>query len=316
MTTTTPNAIEPGVYEGMSFAEYHRIPAASDSQLTQLLRSPAHLRAYLDSERIETPAMRLGTAVHAALLEPDAFDRLYSVLPDPDPEIYRNKDGSESRNVASTAAYKAAVLDVHDEHPGGVCLDPIEYAACHGMWQSVLAHPAAARILGAATKRELSIVWDDPLTGVRCKARLDAYAPGLGGGTIADLKTAIEGGPVGFERAVLHWGYHRKAWFYLRGARAVGLEAQHFPIIAVEKAPPYAVAVYRVDDAVLAYIEDHMTALLRLYEACRASDHWPGYPDDVQDIGVPDWGWRVIDDQTTSALLQLSRVIDQRKRTS
>ena len=42
----------------------------SVSGLKQLLRSPAHYQAYLNGHRKETPAMFLGPAVHARLLEP------------------------------------------------------------------------------------------------------------------------------------------------------------------------------------------------------------------------------------------------------
>ncbi len=175
---------------------------------------------------------------------------------------------------------------------------PEDAATVEGIGASIARHSVAGPLIAACTDFELSIVWDDPLTGVRCKARLDAFAPDLAGGSIPDIKSTEGGDFLDFERAILKWGYHRKAWFYLRGAKEVGLAARHFPIIAVEKEPPYAVAVYRVSDGVVTYLEDQMTALLELYAACEARQEWPAYPERVREISIPDWGWKLIDNQT------------------
>lgn len=305
---------EPGVYRGIPMAEYRAWACASNSQLTHLMRSPAHLRAYLEAPQKETPARILGTAIHTKVLEPETFGRSYFAKPDPDPEIYRNADGSESKNVANTKAYKDAVAALEMEHPGGIGLGASDHETCIGIDASIRAHESAGPTIEAATDVELSIVWDDPVTGVRCKARLDAYAPDLAGGSIPDLKSAREGGILDFERAVLGFGYHRKAWFYLRGAREVGLACRHFPLIAAEKEPPYAVDVYRVSEGVVTYVEDQMTALLELYAECQQQEWWPARPEHVREISIPDYGWRKIDEQTAEVREQLARMRAARKR--
>ena len=42
-------------------------------------QSPAHFVAYKERKQHETPAMRLGTAVHMAVLEPEKFGERYQV---------------------------------------------------------------------------------------------------------------------------------------------------------------------------------------------------------------------------------------------
>ena len=56
----------------MNNETYHARPELSNSMMTKLLKSPAHLKFYLDhpEQREPTPAMILGTQVHTALLEP------------------------------------------------------------------------------------------------------------------------------------------------------------------------------------------------------------------------------------------------------
>ena len=39
-------------------------------------------------------------------------------------------------------------------------------------------------------------------------------------------------------------------------------------------------------------------ALLERYAECERSGEWPGYPDEVRDISIPEWAWYQMDDQT------------------
>ena len=59
-----------GRYTDMSNEDYHRSPAISKSGMDRLAISPEHYQAYLLERREETPAMKTGTAVHMAVLEP------------------------------------------------------------------------------------------------------------------------------------------------------------------------------------------------------------------------------------------------------
>lgn len=293
-------APEPGVHRDVAAEDYHAWDAASASQLEHLLRSPAHLAAYRANPPASTPAQVLGTAIHTAVLEADEFDDRY--VTGKQCEAETSKGGRCSRAGTWPVAGGGFRCTQHltDGSPvdtSRTVLSPEDRQMCRDVADSVHRHSVAGPLIRAATHTEVCIVWDDPVTGVRCKARLDAYAP-LDGGAIPDLKTALDGDYLSFERSILRWGYHRKAWFYLRGAAEVGLPAKHFPLVVVEKSAPYAVDVYRVSDSVVTYIEDQMTALLTLYGECSASGQWPGRPERVREIAIPDWGWRKIDEET------------------
>ena len=61
----------------MTTSKYYPL---SFSSIKNFATSPAHFIAYKNREQHETPAMRFGTAVHAAILEPREFAKDYKVL--------------------------------------------------------------------------------------------------------------------------------------------------------------------------------------------------------------------------------------------
>ena len=50
------------------------------SMLKHLLKSPAHLRAYLNFPQKSTPAMIFGSAFHCMALEPDKFNERFYIF--------------------------------------------------------------------------------------------------------------------------------------------------------------------------------------------------------------------------------------------
>lgn len=67
---------------GLTLADVDNVQRVSPSFLKEFRRSPAHAWAkYVDPERVEdqTAAMRIGTMLHCAILEPDRFSSAYEV---------------------------------------------------------------------------------------------------------------------------------------------------------------------------------------------------------------------------------------------
>lgn len=70
---------------GMPNDTYHDLPSVSASFLKTLIqRSPAHAK-WERENREETPAMKRGTLIHTALLEPHLLGELYCTLPEDAP---------------------------------------------------------------------------------------------------------------------------------------------------------------------------------------------------------------------------------------
>lgn len=290
----------PGTYPDTSMRDYHRWDAMSNSRLTALRRSPAHLQAYIAQQSTDTVALAIGRAVHSAILEPDDFTSVYVVAEQCG--ATKKGDGLRCGNAGVMLSHGGWLCGVHAKGISSVTsvtvLPPNDYAVCLGARDAVHAHGRARGLLTGNGGNELSILWTDIVSGVACKARLDRYSPAIAGGAIVDIKTTRDASPLAFERSIFNFGYHRQGAHYLAGANASGLPAQHFAIIAVEKEPPYAVAVYRLTEGALDAGAQQITPLLARYAACQTANHWPAYSEDVQDIALPNYAWGQIDDET------------------
>lgn len=274
---------ELGAHEGVPAETYHRgWDACSNSMLSVLHGStPAHLRHSLDNPSPPTEAMLIGTAAHVAILEPDLWPSLY----------VRGVEGNRS-----TKAVKDAWAELEARHPGATILKPAVFDACTLMQGSVWGHPTARLLLQASPQRELSVVWDDAASRVvRCKARIDGTSAAAG--ALLDLKTTTDASRGSYERSLHNFGYHRQAAMYLSAARAVGIEAGDFVQIVVEKAPPYAVAVYRISDGAVAEGERQLARLLERYAECVREDRWPAYADGIEEISLPRWAWGQLENE-------------------
>lgn len=305
MTTIEPP--EPGIYKDTPMREYHAWDAASNSRLSRLMRSPAHLRTYIEDDYTESKAQRIGRMIHMAVLEPELFEENYTVLGDC--EAIKKSDNKPCTNSARVERDGEQYCGTHD--PGGpdpdtefVSEDELETA--ERIRERVREKESCQKLLAGAGDVEVSVVWEDPETGVTCKARWDRYAPAAS--CIVDLKTTKNAEFYSFRKDIFRYGYHRQAHFYLRGALALDYDVSGFGIIAAEKEPPYGVAPYTLPETVVHEddIEDQVNRLLRLYAKCTEADHWPDYPDRVADISIPSWGWKQIERQNS----EIARMTD------
>lgn len=256
-------------------AAYHAHPAIGSSALRAILRSPLHYHAeYVarTAPREETPAMRLGTLTHAAVLEPARWDMEYALYP----------EGIDRRTKDGKAAWAAFC----ERSAGKTVVTYAEASAVEGMRSAVHAHPAAAHLLRSLSGRETPIFWPDSATGVECKGKLDISSPRI----IVDLKTCSDASPRAFARDIANRMLHVQAAHYLDGvATKTGEEPETFAWIAVESKLPHAVAVYVASQEMLAAGRtERLRALDRLCD-CRASGTWPGYSDRFESIDLPAW---------------------------
>lgn len=253
---------EPGIYAGLSNAAYHAGPGISKSQLDTLARSPLHYWAkhiaQLPGSRVETAAMRFGTAVHAAILEPEDFVN-WVVM---DKVDRRTKDGKAAAEAAEALAAERGVR----------LIDRAEYDAAMAIATSVDRQPVIGPILEAGWA-ELSVYWMDPDTGVFCRCRPDwlcDYA-------ILDVKTTENASPASFERSAYMYRYWVQAAYYLDGLAANGVELPNFVFAAVEKEPPYAAMAYNAMPGMIEAGRREYKRLLQLYSDCCAKAEWPSY---------------------------------------
>ncbi len=286
MTTAPP---EPGIYCDVPFGEYLAWPHVNNSSLSYAARSMAHYR--YTPQQATTSAMRFGSLVHCGKLEPAAIGARYVVMPDFAADI-RRPDGSQYTNVRASKAYKEAVEQWRESIGDKDVVTSDELSTMLGMVQSLTMHDFARATLCGPGPCEVCCVWDDPATGVRCKARADKWANDKPGDTaIYDLKTTRDAGD--FERAIYRYSYHRQAAFYADGMAACTGEASvAFGIIAVEKEQPYGVRGALMSDAAMEVGREEYRALLENIARSRSTGEWPSYAD-PDEWTLP--GWAITD---------------------
>lgn len=256
--------------------EYHANPAVGHSSLVKIMRSPAHYLEYITNKPGPTPAMLLGTAAHAAILEPALFSRDFVAAPSFD---RRTKEG------------KALAEAWANDNAGKTPLTPEQFEAVQGMSLAVQGHAGAARLLGDGIA-EGSAFWTDAETGIGCKCRPD-FTSMLDGNIvgIADVKTCADASTEEFARSMVKFGYDLQAAFYQDGIKAITGSTVPFYFVAVEKTAPYAVAVYRASDEVIEVGRAKYRGALQLMKWCQDSGGWPGYQPsgEIEVIDLPRW---------------------------
>lgn len=253
------------VIPGQSRDEYDASRRVNWSTLRHIARSPQHYLHALRAPHEETDAMRLGSAVHTAILEPETFPERYVVW-------------------TGGRRYGKAWDDFCAEHAGRDILTQAQYEQCVAMQAAVHAHPVAAGLVRGG-QAEVSVEWTDSETGIECKGRIDYIREDC----IVDLKTARDASPDGFGRAAWNLDYIAQlAWYRDGYAAATGRE---LPVrfIVVENSEPHVVAVYDMPEHILEIGRETYEDLLGRLQECQRSGRWPGYSDEAMELELPRW---------------------------
>lgn len=243
----------------MSEHDYHARPEISSTGARLLLDSPARFRYWQDHPQPPKAAFDLGSAAHSKILGVGADIVLY-------PDEHLTPSGAVST--------KAATVEWEQEQraAGLIPIGRRDADRVDAMAEAVLADRDARAVLERITGREVSIIAE--VDGVPVRARFDLYDGAEG----ADLKTARDASPKGFNRSVGAYGYQIQQRWYMDAHKAeTGRPLQRFTFIVVESAPPHLVGVYDLD-FMWDEIAGERTKLARdLYKRCVETGTWPGY---------------------------------------
>ena len=270
-----------GRYDDTPSDEYHeRWLAMNASGLKSFGKTPAHYHYALTHPSFETDAMRLGTATHACVLEPELFEREYTLDPTkPDSPV------AYPPGWRNTKAYKAAKADLIER--GYKVLSQKEFDACRGMRDKLYRERGDAYdVLQAITATEVSFALDHSATGMRCKIRIDALAPGIQ----VDLKTTES--LAKFRRDLFNLHYDWGAVFYsdLMKDNYPGVADTHI-FLVVEKDPPFEFALLQVDDDSLDLAREKVESMMMVAKQCKDSGEYPGYSRKLEYIRSPRWAF-------------------------
>jgi hypothetical protein len=260
MSITT--ATQPGIYAGISNADYHRDPALGSTSLKTLAtKTPAHFK-YDSTHPKSSDAFTLGTAAHSLILEDDISQ--FVVV---DAANWLTKDAKAAKAEALAA--------------GRVPLLTKEFEQVQAMRDSVMAHPVARWQL-TGHKAEQSVFWEED--GLMLKCRPDAWQPGA----LIDLKTARDANPAEFGKIAHEYGYHQSAAHYIDGVKAATGEELPFHFVLVEKTEPYLVSVVELDIEAINIGRMLNERAKRIYRECAETNTWPGYVT-ADLVSLPMW---------------------------
>lgn len=223
-----------------------------------------------------TPTLIFGTLVHCLLLEPDAFNKQFSVWDDAVKKT--TKEG------------KAAYAEFADALMGRQEVSRTMYEQAVEMVLKLRSTPFVGKLL--VGEHEMPIKWTDEMTGELCKIRLDCLTEINGELLIVDYKTAADASPDGFTRHALKYGYDFQAGMYSEGVEATTGKKPRFVFVVQEKDPPYAVNVFDADGEFIQHGKDKMRELLGIYHECKITNNWYGYMGAdpvIETLSLPAW---------------------------
>ncbi len=272
---------QPGVLYKVPFDDYRALEGINNSSLHDMAKSPAHWQHAQENPReYNSPALTFGTLAHVAVLEPEALLERYVVMPDFEAELQ-----GEYAKPKLSKAYREKVADFQKMSRGMEIVSKEDMTRALGVQRSVQQY---ANVFHSG-RAEVVLRWQDEATGLWCKARPDYMRFGDDWGTIYDFKTTRD--CTKFGRSIAEFCYDRQAAFYLRGARANGLDVQTFHFVCCETEPPYQVMSAPLDAETLADGDAQVDFLLGRVAECTRTGHFP-VADSPDAFRKPAWAMR------------------------
>lgn len=291
-----PLITAPGFYPHISAEDYHRreicpAPSISSSGLKTILRrSPRHYwhDSPLNPERPpekDKAHFNIGKAAHDVLLLSERWPEAYFVLPE-------DFNARATKEQADYHAARAAAIEA-----GKTVLKFDEAETVMAMAASLRANPLAVAALTNG-ESEVTLAWQDAETGVWLRVRPD-FLP-TKRLIVPDLKTAADGSPAAFRRAIDNYGYHQSAALYCDGIKAVfGELPTNWLHIVMEKEAPHVASLYELPGEDIERGRWLNRKAIRTFAECLNADRWPGYADEPAQVGLPGWARKAVDDDST-----------------
>ena len=243
----------------MTDTAYHARSELSSTGARRILDSPARYRYWANHPQPTKASFDLGHAAHAKILGVGAGIIVY-------PAEHLTPSGNVSTKKETVA------WEQEQRALGLVPIGRSDARRVDAMAEAVLADPDARVILERALGREVTIITN--VDGVPVRARFDVYD----GTRAADLKTATDASPKGFNTSVGRYGYHiQEAWYGDAHHAETGTFLQDFKFIVVETRAPYLVGVYDLDFMWEDIAKTRTKQARETWLRCTETGVWPGY---------------------------------------
>lgn len=259
--------MKPGVYKGLSDADYHADPAIGSTSVKQVSISPANL--YFNPFKGSKSA-HIGSAIHSVLLEPHAFSESYVLRDD-----IATRASKEFKSLAA----------VHS--PDRIIIGS-EVETIKRMVETAKMNDDFTNYMATKGDSELSMFAKCPTTGLMLKCRFDRLSESLP--YPLDVKSCRDASERGFSSAFGQYKYHIQAAFYLYVLKlATGIELNNFAFFAIENTAPYRNCMYYIGEESLGLGRREMWPALEKIKECMVDESvkYEGIVLPSNEINVP-----------------------------
>lgn len=250
---------KPLAVEGMTIGEYLEADGLSRSDLVKIHKQGPwgyHWeREHADEPSVETDAMRLGTAIHLALLEPDLFPTLVW--------LWDGKTRQGKEWEAKSAAAKEA---------GATILTRTQYRVAEHIRDHLSSLPRV-RYLFSTGISEVSYFWKDAGENAAVKARPDRVDAERQ--RFVDIKSTHKLSDWFLMRQVREHGYHVQAFMFLEAARLIGMDMDAVHLVWVKTVGAPHVRITWLPHEAIDEGERIYREALSTYRKCEDAGRWP-----------------------------------------
>jgi exodeoxyribonuclease VIII len=275
----------------INWDDYVAVRRMNPSTLVAGCKSMLRLKRAIDGGfPEETKAMRLGTGIHALLLEPEEFESRFCVVPsfNLDAENLRapkRKDEPiEDRRTDSkvTSYYKAKVAEFQSLNQGKSFLDRTQYDQALACIEALNSRKHFRELVHDSNK-EVTVYGE--IESVPFKGRLDLLHPTC----ICDLKTTFDVAQFGRTFTSLEYAFKLSIYRELVRQNTVGL--REVKVIAQETSGDFDNAMFVVPSDILDHAFNRVLLVVNQYKQAVADDVWPGWDrgEDECEIEIPYW---------------------------
>jgi exodeoxyribonuclease VIII len=274
----TEDSVFVATSEELSSQDYHDESGhVSSSQLIHVLRTPAHFLYHsLQGSSEESDLMRMGTAVHCMVLEPNEFQNRYVMAP-------RHYDKRRKVDLAELDA-------IASQYPGRTILEPSEQVTLKKIVEGLRNHAKARQVLAAKGQSELSIFWRDDLTGLDLKVRIDRLVEIGSTGMMLEVKSTDNASPEAFARKIVDMDYDLRAVMYADGVQKAYGFTPAIAWLVIERETGF-VAMYQPTAKMLQRARRRYEEARIAVAHAKSLNSWPAYQtgESIETIDLPRW---------------------------
>lgn len=259
----------------MPMREYQKQPELSASDVKAINENPHRWFANRGHERVPTPAMILGSAVHAFILGDE--DDVVAL----DVDNFKTVAARQARDEALDAGKYPLTNAQHDQ--------------ATAMADAAKRHPDVAPLIKNG-KNEVSFFTTDPITGQAMRGRVDRVDEAAC--RIVDFKTTDSADPAVFARQAGRMNYHISAAHYGDSwGRHANTASWEVLFVLVEREYPYTTSVCRLGPRSLDLGRQALARGIRTYRQLTMSDKWSNPWPGITPIDLPKYEFYAEDER-------------------